>query len=550
MTKVHTINKSFMKKRYAMTVVMLFILFSFTSSAQNTGQKGQNDYRKQTVNDLDHLHNCGTDDLHKKLMRERPDFALKHAQMEERIRMQTLQYLSGPQRGDRGTVYTIPTVIHVMHLPGTPVGTDENITDVQIIQGMQDLNDAFRNVSVFDSTTGADVEIEFCLAVRDPLGNPATGITRTATALSNLDNTVDDLNLKNLDRWNPNSYMNIWLVKEICSGGSCGVAGYAFFPSAHGQPQDGIVDEASHFGSSPNGSKVHIHEVGHYLNLHHTFEGGCPNNDCLAQGDMVCDTPPDSAATALFVCFPENTCNTDEDDVTLNNPFRPIAIGGLGDQNDMFENYMDYSPKSCKDRFTEGQKTRMRIALIFERASLLSSQGCLLVASFTADYDTVFLSGGGTVQFTNNSAGASSYSWDFGDGDTSNATSPAHTYMSEGTYTVRLAATDGINEDTAFLDVLVVDDVTAVDPNEFKARFDIYPNPSANGLFNLELELSGSSDIMIDVYNILGESVANIQRDNVTRLLVNFDLVNEPPGTYFVRCMMESEVIVKKIISY
>jgi hypothetical protein len=45
----------------------------------------------------------------------------------------------------------------------------------------------------------------------------------------------EDLALKNLNRWDPTRYVNIWLVREICSASSgCGVAGYAYFPSAHG----------------------------------------------------------------------------------------------------------------------------------------------------------------------------------------------------------------------------------------------------------------------------------------------------------------------------
>ncbi|MBI4602953.1 MAG: PKD domain-containing protein, partial [Planctomycetes bacterium] len=44
------------------------------------------------------------------------------------------------------------------------------------------------------------------------------------------------------------------------------------------------------------------------------------------------------------------------------------------------------------------------------------------------------------VRFTNQSTGATSYSWDFGDGGTSTATSPSHTYAAGGEYTVTLTA--------------------------------------------------------------------------------------------------------------
>jgi PKD repeat protein len=45
--------------------------------------------------------------------------------------------------------------------------------------------------------------------------------------------------------------------------------------------------------------------------------------------------------------------------------------------------------------------------------------------------------------FNNTSTGASSYQWDFGDGNTSNNTNPSHSYTSTGIYTIQLIATSG-----------------------------------------------------------------------------------------------------------
>jgi len=51
------------------------------------------------------------------------------------------------------------------------------------------------------------------------------------------------------------------------------------------------------------------------------------------------------------------------------------------------------------------------------------------------------------VSFTNSSSGATSYSWDFGDGGNSTATNPSHTYTAAGTYTVTLTATNSCGSD-------------------------------------------------------------------------------------------------------
>lgn len=66
-----------------------------------------------------------------------------------------------------------------------------------------------------------------------------------------------------------------------------------------------------------------------------------------------------------------------------------------------------------------------------------------------------FTISGKTVVFNNTSTFATSYLWNFGDGNTSTATSPTHTYADEGLYTVSLTATNNIGTKTASADLVV-----------------------------------------------------------------------------------------------
>lgn len=66
----------------------------------------------------------------------------------------------------------------------------------------------------------------------------------------------------------------------------------------------------------------------------------------------------------------------------------------------------------------------------------------IVTSDFTANY-TTFCSAPATVQFTNLSSNSNIFHWDFGDGTTSSAMSPSHTYSSYGNYTISLISDGG-----------------------------------------------------------------------------------------------------------
>lgn len=179
-----------------------------------------------------------------------------------------------------------------------------------------------------------------------------------------------------LATWDTRKYLNIRLVKTVCNASACNLGGFAFLPNAHGLKKDGIYLAAGSFGLDADRTVTAIHELGHYLGLYHTFEKGCKNDNCLVDGDKVCDTPPQGSVLGLCSSGVVNSCSTDEDDSSINNPFRSRALGGLGDQADDKANFMDYSDLRCQKHFSQGQVNRMRSFVLNERASLLSSPAC------------------------------------------------------------------------------------------------------------------------------------------------------------------------------
>lgn len=330
-------------------------------------------------------------------------------------------------------VFTIPVVVHIIHQNGS-----ENISDALVQSAIQHLNDAFAHQGYYGTAgKGTNIPIQFCLAQRNPNNQATNGITRDVSGLTTLEMETDDAALKNLNRWDPRQYVNIWVVRDINSKAhGSGVAGYAYYASAHGASFDGIVCEARYFGNTPENDVVLIHEVGHYLNLYHTFEGGCTNNNCELEGDRVCDTPPDQAKHTGCVY---NSCNTDTDDTRAVNPLK-------ADVNDLTENYLDYSPFSCQHAFTPGQSVRMLAALQTVRASLLDSPGCLPPCTQPIAADMVVPSNlvvGTPVTFTFNGSGATRYEWKLNGTVFSSQQNPSYTFTQAGIFTLEVIARNG-----------------------------------------------------------------------------------------------------------
>lgn len=142
------------------------------------------------------------------------------------------------------------------------------------------------------------------------------------------------------------------------------------------------------------------------------------------------------------------------------------------------------------------------------------------------------------VNFTNKSINATQYKWDFGDGQTSTAANPVHTYTLPGIYTVRLISTGASCSDTAYEKLNITDGSGA-------AIIMIRPNPATDWLY-ITSDLFGRDNCRIQVLNVMGQLVYEQRASAATTQLIN--VAGLARGIYTVNICTNRKSYHQKII--
>ena len=324
---------------------------------------------------------CGTLQHHEYLKQTRPNYEADLVQYNQVIE----QYLQNKANDlaigkvAAGSPTVIPVVVHVVYRTAVPA---TSITLSQAASQVQVLNDDFARLNADAnkvtqptfSTVASGANIRFCLAQRDPNGNPTTGVDyrATTTVSFSTDDKVKSAATGGADPWDVTKYVNIW----VCDLGSQ-LLGYGEFPTGAISNTWGLVLHYKYTGSGGsavapyNLGRTGTHEFGHCFNLYHIW--GDDGTACSGS-DQVADTP--NQAGEHYGCFTAGSIQTDA-----------CATASPGT---MWMNYMDYTDDACMYMFTAGQVARMEAVVSTAPWNVLqSSLGCTPVNALDAGIASV-----------------------------------------------------------------------------------------------------------------------------------------------------------------
>jgi hypothetical protein len=268
------------------------------------------------------------------------------------------------------TTYTLPIIVHVIN-NGEAVGIGTNISQAQVLSQIDVLNEDYRNLNPDGSLVPAafqplrsDMQVQFVPAALDPNGKllAEPGIDRIDrnakgwSAPPYASTTYIDGTIKPSSYWDPNRYINIWVLNLGSS-----LLGYAQFPDntaglgglsglGGSAATDGVVVLYAAFGrvgtlaANYNKGRTLTHELGHWFGLRHIWGDDENATDTCSGSDYADDTPNQAISHYGCPSYPQVTCSN-------------------GPNGDMFMDYMDYVNDACMQMFSASQKDRLQAVM-------------------------------------------------------------------------------------------------------------------------------------------------------------------------------------------
>lgn len=281
----------------------------------------------------------------------------KAAYLEKQSKFETeLQKINSSTNKSALATIRIPVAVHFPSVATTASTTLKNCLKAFAQQQVNILNADYNGTNAdianytddavnYPGTNTGNLNVEFILATQNhPTG---TGLVNGDVAVTFGTDFLTSGSLTCTNGCNDdttwNGYMNL-----VCKNLSGGILGFSPLGGTPGTGEAVIIDNnAFSSGSGCTGyvpgapydlGRTLTHELGHFFNLAHTFDG-CDGSNCATSGDRVCDTP--ALDTENYDC-----------------PAAGSVYGCVDPALTM--NYMDYVNDACMYMFTAGQAARMQ----------------------------------------------------------------------------------------------------------------------------------------------------------------------------------------------
>lgn len=147
------------------------------------------------------------------------------------------------------------------------------------------------------------------------------------------------------------------------------------------------------------------------------------------------------------------------------------------------------------------------------------------------------------IDFTDQSAQAVKWLWHFGDGDTSHAQHPTHTYAKDSFYTVILTSANSFGcSDTAEKEIAVFSNPTGLQDQQGE---ELTIQRIDKKQYMLKVPSTSGEPKQLKVYSISGQQLVN---RSISNSLVRIDLANQGSGIAIIRVISQNQTMVQKII--
>jgi hypothetical protein len=165
------------------------------------------------------------------------------------------------------------------------------------------------------------------------------------------------------------------------------------------------------------------------------------------------------------------------------------------------------------------------------------------INNYNLHSDFSYSTGGNTVSFSCQSSNYSNVLWDFGDNSSSTVANPSHTYLSTGSYNVKLYSYNGNCIDSAFRQInIITTGEVKISDNEYKIG--VFPNPAGSHFY---LKTAGNSEkLSYRIFDFTGVILQTGIINNSEQEIVIFSF---PSGFYILELMGNGKIIgYKKFI--